>query len=222
MTTIEIIITMVLMIAAVVAIFGLAATFTSKSNIKRDKPPLIPTPSQKNNIRRVYQYPGKEDIYVFWLLTKSIEFAYEELVYRLRQTIQMAPSTTILGAEQFYQTIKGSGNITRLEAEIELMKPQFHELWHLCKNDTVHKNRYAVKLTEGKKYKDSYLDVYKHDFEGLFTFEVEFNTEKESKDFVPEPWFYREISKLDEYKNFNLAIAKKLPDDFLNDKSLTK
>ena len=88
MTTIEIIITMILMIAAVICIFGLAAAFTSKSNIKRDKPPLIPTPSQKNNIRRVYQYPGKEDIYVFWLLTKSIEFAYEELESSLKEYIE--------------------------------------------------------------------------------------------------------------------------------------
>ena len=56
------------------------------------------------------------------------------------------------------------------------------------------------------------LDVYRGCLKGLVVAEVEFETIDESSRFVPPPWFGREVTDDDRYKNATLA-HKGTPDD---------
>lgn len=124
-------------------------------------------------------------------------------IYRLRQVLHMSPTNYNLG-EQCYQTIKGAELKVREEYEIELLKPQFHMLWPLCKNMSVHKFRYELPM-EGYKQR-AYLDVYKHNLNGLYTVEVEFENELQCDEFIAPSWFGKEVTQVPEYCNFNLAM----------------
>jgi adenylate cyclase len=132
-------------------------------------------------------------------------------IYRLRQVLHMSPNGYSLG-EQYFQTIKGFGLKVREEYEIELLRPQYHQLWPLCKNISIHKYRYEIAI-EGCEY-EAYLDVYKNEFEGLITVEVEFKNEAECDSFVPLSWFGREVTHEKEYTNFSLSING-LPKDLV-------
>lgn len=125
-------------------------------------------------------------------------------IYRLRQVLHMSPSKAMIG-EGFFQTIKGKGLKVREEYEIELLKPQFLELWPLCKNVAVNKKRYEIVL-DGADNKRAYLDVYKNTLKGLYTVEVEFNNELECDNFTPPDWFGEELTAKPEFTNFILAI----------------
>lgn len=124
-------------------------------------------------------------------------------VYRLRQVLHMSSDGYNLG-EQCFQTIKGLGLKVREEYEIELLKPQYHQLWPLCKNISIHKFRYEIPI-EGYEH-SAYIDIYKNELEGLITVEVEFNTEERCDAFVPPAWFGREVTEEKEYTNFHLSI----------------
>jgi len=124
-------------------------------------------------------------------------------LYRLRQVIYMTQDQYSIG-DRYFQTIKGFGNKKREEFEIEILKPQFGVLWPLCDHLTVHKHRYEVFLDDSKRKAD--LDVYKNKLEGLYSIEVEFNTEEECDAFVPPAWFGREVTEDSTYSNFHLAI----------------
>jgi CYTH domain-containing protein len=130
-------------------------------------------------------------------------FLGSSYIYRLRQVLHMSPTNYNLG-EQCYQTIKGTGTKIREEYEVELLKPQFHILWPLCKNISVHKYRYELPL-EGHKQR-AYLDVYKNNLNGLYTVEVEFDNELDCDSFIAPSWFGEEVTHLQEYSNFYLAM----------------
>jgi len=131
--------------------------------------------------------------------------------YRLRQVVNMSPTGGNLG-NQYFQTIKGKGSKARDEYEDELMKGQFSAFWPLCKNITITKKRYEIPL-EGYNKVTAYLDVYKNIFRGLYTVEVEFETEQECDDFNPPDWFGREVTETFGYANYSLAVNG-LPQDF--------
>jgi CYTH domain-containing protein len=105
--------------------------------------------------------------------------------------------------EQYYQTIKGFGTKKREEFEVELLKPQFSTLWPLCNNLIIHKYRYEIPL-EGGKHAD--LDIYKNELKGLYTVEVEFDTEEECDSFMPPDWFGLEVTEDSRYSNFQLTL----------------
>lgn len=132
-------------------------------------------------------------------------------VYRLRHILHMSSDGYSLG-EQYFQTIKGLGLKVREEYEIELLKYQYHKLWPLCKNISIHKYRYEIKL-EGFGH-EAYLDIYKNDIEGLITVEVEFNNELECDNFFPPSWFGREVTHEKEYTNFYLSLNG-IPKNFI-------
>lgn len=132
-------------------------------------------------------------------------------IYRLRQVLHMSPDGYSLG-EQYFQTIKGFGLKVREEYEIELLRPQYHKLWPLCKNISIHKYRYEIHI-EGCEH-EAYLDVYKNEFDGLITVEVEFESVSECDSFVPPLWFGREVTQEKEYTNFSLSVNG-LPKDLV-------
>lgn len=125
-----------------------------------------------------------------------------DYIYRLRQILHMSFDKSNIG-EQYFQTIKGKGMKIREEYEIELLKPQFYNLWPLCKNISIHKHRYKIFID---KNLDGFLDIYANNLKGLITIEVEFENEIDCDNFIPPIWFGKEITQNKEYSNFNLSL----------------
>lgn len=104
--------------------------------------------------------------------------------------------------DKFYQTVKKGRGLIRKEIEIELTRKQFDVLWPLTRARRIKKKRYYIK--EGKFLIE--LDIFYGSLKGLITAEIEFSDLKASKNFNPLPWFGREITQDDQYKNKNLAL----------------
>ena len=104
--------------------------------------------------------------------------------------------------EKYYQTIKGAGNKVRTEVEIEITQKQFEKLWPLTKEKRIQKTRYEIPFGNFTIE----LDIYRGSLARFLSAEVEFDTEKESNDFVAPDWFGKEITENKEYGNHHLAI----------------
>ena len=110
--------------------------------------------------------------------------------------------------KRFYQTVKIGKGVQRTEVEVELSRAQFDTLWPLTAGRRVEKMRYEM----GEGTWTIELDVYCGRLKGLVVAEVEFETVAESSRFVPPPWFGRDVTDDDRYKNATLAY-KGTPDD---------
>ena len=130
-----------------------------------------------------------------------------KLTFRLRQTLYMTNNKDSMG-EEFTMTIKGQGFKEREERESVIWKPQFSTFWPLCQDHTIHKHRYEY---TGKNDEIIEIDVYKNEFDGLFTIEVEFDNIKECDAYIAEDWFGREVTENAEYTNFYMAVNKNKP-----------
>ena len=104
--------------------------------------------------------------------------------------------------DRFFQTVKSSGGLQRLEVECPLTRAQFEALWPLTEGRRVEKIRYAI------AYEDYVieLDVYDGALVGLLTAEVESGSLEASAAFQPPSWLDREITEDKRYKNKNLAV----------------
>ena len=104
-------------------------------------------------------------------------------------------------AGQYWQTIKSPGHLSRLEFELPIEEPLFHDLWPLTKGRNLEKNRYEIPYQN----KTIELDIYTKELTGLVVAEVEFKSMDDCNSFIPPDWFDREISGIRAYKNFVLA-----------------
>ncbi|MGH7884656.1 MAG: CYTH domain-containing protein [Thermodesulfobacteriota bacterium] len=107
---------------------------------------------------------------------------------------------------KFYQTVKSTGDLKRNEVEIELSEKQFEKLWPLTAGKRLEKVRYEI--PNGNNLIE--LDIYCGLLNALVTAEVEFETEQESKTFLPPTWFGKDVTRDNRYKNKNLSL-KGLP-----------
>ena len=105
---------------------------------------------------------------------------------------------------KFFETIKTGTGLKRGEIEIELSRKQFRSLWTATQGRRLEKVRYTLKWQRRKIE----LDVYKKELAGLKVAEVEFKSRKQASDFLPPPWFGKEITNDDQYKNASLAERK--------------
>jgi len=149
---------------------------------------------------------------IFEDITQGYITSEKDLIYRLRHIIYRSENETPLG-EAYYQTIKGKGSKIRDEFEIQLLKEQFTKMWKLCERLTIHKWRYDLPNNTGQVLKAIHLDFYKNELRGLWTIEVEFETEDDCDKFIPPTWFDKELTHKFEYTNLNLALNG-LPADF--------
>lgn len=133
------------------------------------------------------------------------------LVYRLRQILHMSPTNSFLG-EQYFQTIKGKEFKKRAEYETELLIQQFKLNWPMCSKIVLNKKRYVLPLQEYGHLK-MHLDIYKNNLKGLYSIEVEFESEEDCDNFNPPEWFGREVTDDIRFSNLHLAIYG-LPPDF--------
>ena len=104
--------------------------------------------------------------------------------------------------EAYTLTVKSGLGLKRSELEIILTEDQFKTLWIASTNNFINKKRYIITLGEH----NIELDIYENSLAGLITAEVEFNSVEESLEFVPPPWFLRDITEDERYKNRNLAL----------------
>jgi len=103
---------------------------------------------------------------------------------------------------RYFQTVKGSGHMVRVEREIEMTLEQFAKLWPATDGRRVEKTRFEMQ----HKGFTIELDVYRGRLMGLYTAEVEFASVKESETFVPPAWFGLEVTHDHRYKNSYLAL----------------
>jgi adenylate cyclase len=123
-------------------------------------------------------------------------------VFRLRHVLYRSHLDGDLMGEEFFQTIKGKGTKIRDEFEIKLWKKQFSTLWRLCETLNLHKFRFELPHPDGRMY----LDEYKNGLRGLYTVEVEFETEEECDSYNPPKWFGEEVTEDVTYSNLQLAM----------------
>lgn len=109
-------------------------------------------------------------------------------------------------AGTYTMTIKQGSGLKRLETEIELTEQQFETLWPLTQGFRVEKCRY--KIPYFSHVLD--LDVFSGALSPLIMVEVEFESEEESRNFVPPDFAVEDVTIDAAYKNVNLAL-KGLP-----------
>lgn len=96
---------------------------------------------------------------------------------------------------------KDNIGLSREEIEIAITIDEYEELLTKKVGMTIYKVRHQF-------YENSFkieIDIYSHELLGLAVVEVEFNSVKKSKSFVPPLWFGLEVTSDLRYKNANLA-----------------
>jgi adenylate cyclase len=105
--------------------------------------------------------------------------------------------------ERLLLTAKRGAGLSRQEAEVEIDRASFDELWSLTDGRRLRKRRHVVPYGE----LEIELDVYAGDLEGLIVAEIEFVSEEDAKAFDPPDWLGEEVTGDHRYLNETLATA---------------
>jgi CYTH domain-containing protein len=100
-------------------------------------------------------------------------------------------------------TAKRGSGLSRQEAEVEIDRERFDELWSLTDGRRLTKRRHVVPYGAHRIE----LDVYGGELEGLIVAEIEFVSEEEAKAFDPPSWLGEEVTGDHRYLNETLATA---------------
>jgi adenylate cyclase len=103
--------------------------------------------------------------------------------------------------EHLLLTAKRGGGLSRDEAEVELDRDAFEELWQLTEGRRLHKRRHVLLLGE----LEIEVDVYAGDLDGLVVAEIEFPTEDAARSFEPPEWLGEDVTGDPRYLNETLA-----------------
>ena len=103
--------------------------------------------------------------------------------------------------EKLVLTAKRGSGLSREEAEVELDRASFDELWELTEGRRLRKRRHVIPHGELKIE----LDIYEGDLEGLRVAEIEFSSEDEANAFDPPDWIGEEVTGDPRYLNETLA-----------------
>jgi adenylate cyclase len=104
--------------------------------------------------------------------------------------------------DMHFETVKTGSGLLRGEFEITITGEQFETLWPATEGRRLEKTRYELEY----QHHTIHLDVYHGVLSGLKVAEVEFDSEADSRTFVPPPWFDLEITDESVYKNRILAM----------------
>ncbi len=107
--------------------------------------------------------------------------------------------------ERFTLTVKSGAGLVRSETEIELTRDQFEALWPATAAARLSKRRHVLRGAEGGETIE--LDEYAGSLAGLVVAEVEFRDLEAAAAYVPPPWFGREVTAQDAYRNQRLALV---------------
>jgi CYTH domain-containing protein len=103
--------------------------------------------------------------------------------------------------EQLVLTAKRGSGLARDEAEVELERDAFEELWPLTEGRRLHKRRYVLPYGD----LEFEVDVYEAGLEGLVVAEIEFPSEDAAREFEPPDWIGEEVTGEERYLNETLA-----------------
>lgn len=106
------------------------------------------------------------------------------------------------GEKRLLTVKRGHGEV-REEVEVGIGAAEFERLWPLTAARRLVKTRYRVPLS-GRL--EAEVDVFEGDLEGLLVAEVEFGSERESRDFEPRSWLGTEVTGDDRYASQTLAV----------------
>lgn len=104
--------------------------------------------------------------------------------------------------DKYVLTTKDRGHMVREEFEIEIRKEEYEQLKLKTEGFEILKTRYFIPLKNGLTGE---FDIYHGDFQGLFTMEVEFNSEDDAEEFEAPEWFGEEVTMKKRFKNSWLA-----------------
>ena len=105
--------------------------------------------------------------------------------------------------ETRYLTVKVGRGLTREETEIEISEYQFDQLWPTTGHAQLQKIRHYCH--HGEHLVE--IDQYQGMLAPLLVAEVEFDSEAESRNFIPPDWFGEEITNDLRFSNYNLATG---------------
>jgi adenylate cyclase len=100
-------------------------------------------------------------------------------------------------------TVKAGTGMTRTEIELSLTDVQADALWPHTAGRRIDKTRYRVALDDGTVAE---LDVYSAELAGLYTVEVEFESEFDAASFVAPAWFGADVTDDVRWSNASLAL----------------
>lgn len=108
--------------------------------------------------------------------------------------------------DKYLLTTKSEGDIARLEYELPITKEEFEGLFGKIEGIFIKKTRYLIPIHDNLTAE---LDVFKDEYDGLITVEVEFDTLEEANHFIPPLWFGEDVSLEKKYKNGYLSKSYK-------------
>ena len=121
--------------------------------------------------------------------------------------------------KEYRITKKGPGTHTRREEEMEISEELFMFLEGNEPPMRIVKTRYYLPLSGGETAE---LDIYKEEFDGFYSVEVEFPTQQEMEDFQPPDWFGLEVTERRDMTNYQM-VKNGIPKDLqkiINDYNL--
>lgn len=123
------------------------------------------------------------------------------------------PFTTIrkrkYGGKYFYTIKSFREDMAVNEFEKEITKEKYKSLKKMNNSIKLVKDRYRVKYS---KYIIE-IDIFKEFYDGLFLAEIEFDSIEEAQNFIPFPFFIKELTT--KYSNYDLAVND-LRDELIN------
>lgn len=125
------------------------------------------------------------------------------------------------GETEAYVTYKGRGLIAREEYNLPFSKEAILPLFDKCEGTIIRKTRILIPLTL-PRFAPGYdpaadsevqempeltaeVDVFEGDFEDLLFAEVEFPSLAMAKAYIPEDWFFLDVTEMREYSNSALS-----------------
>jgi CYTH domain-containing protein len=106
-----------------------------------------------------------------------------------------------------FVTIKSGRGRQRVEEEVRIPEAMFRSLWPLTRGARIAKRRYNIPCN-GNIIE---MDVYQGPHRGLVTADIEFDSERQSRQFKKVEWLGREITGRRRYANEALARCQRLP-----------
>lgn len=122
--------------------------------------------------------------------------------------------------DEYYMTYKGKGLMVREEYNLPLNKDAYEHLLAKADGTVISKTRYVIPIVP--RFNESAapagfafpvslnveLDVFEGTFEGTIIAEVEFPDEESANAYIPEEWFYEDVTTDRRYHNSNMAYGR--------------
>jgi len=102
----------------------------------------------------------------------------------------------------YYLTYKSKGLLEREEYNLPLNQKAYEHMLTKIDGHLISKTRYLIPLNEHLTVD---LDLFEGNFKGLVLAEVEFNSTKEAKAFIPPAWFGEDVTYSSKYQNSILS-----------------